>query len=134
MIYFTNFQSRWILEKNDDYFTTFDCYKEKQSLVSPYMLVEILWKLHFDAYLIKSMLYLPVDICAEILKVLPQCILLLDFARALKFITIMVPYIYKKLDHLQNVENVSKDVVLETKKLVGYLIEIILLFDSKRYS
>ncbi|XP_014219903.1 uncharacterized protein LOC106647857 [Copidosoma floridanum] len=133
LIYFTNFKARGLLQKNCGYAAEFERLETQQMLISPYMLIEILWSLHYDAFLCEFMIHFPVNLCAEVLEVLPKCILMLDFSRATKFISTMVPYLYKKLDHMCNDLDVSNAAIAETRKLVSHLCEIVHLFKKERF-
>lgn len=106
----------------------------KQPPFSSYLLMEILWHLHYEKILAESVLYFPLDLCYEILEVLPRCLDIPDFQRSNKFLSTIVTNVYKKLVILKDFGTQSKDVHYNVKRLVGTLQELLLQYKNERYS
>lgn len=51
--------------------------------LSPYIFIQILWKLEYDKILIESLTYMPFDLCIEILEIVQKCIEDLPFQRSI---------------------------------------------------
>lgn len=126
----TNFSSQPILA--DDIVNGH--FVDMQPPFSSYLLVEILWHLHFEEILAESILHLPLDLCPEILEILPRCLDLLDFHRSNKLLSTIIPNVYKKLMISKESGTQTKDIHYNVKKLVGILQELMLQYNGERYS
>ncbi|XP_003428085.1 uncharacterized protein LOC100679965 [Nasonia vitripennis] len=125
----TNFTCRSLLSKDD----TYGQWVDFQQPFSTYLLIEILWHLRFEDILAEAFLHLPLDLCVEILEVLPRCINLLDFERSSKFLTTAVPNVYKKLIILGNTGSQTKDITSKARRLAANLQELLLQFSNERF-
>ncbi|XP_076240748.1 uncharacterized protein LOC143183168 [Calliopsis andreniformis] len=69
--------------------------------ISPYLFIEILWNLEYDKILIESLLYMPLDLCTEIVEILKKCIEELSFRRSIDNICQLILIIYTKFIRLK---------------------------------
>ncbi|KAL7299492.1 hypothetical protein TKK_0007729 [Trichogramma kaykai] len=125
----TNFASQYLLADDVRVGHLVDI----QPPFSPYLFIEILWRIRFDDLLAESILHFPLDLCNEILEVLPRCIDLLTFQRASKFLSNIVPNIYKKLILLRNNGSQTKDIAQNSKKLAGNFQELLSQFNNVKF-
>lgn len=125
----TNFTCRSLLSEDEACGHLVDF----QPPFSSYLLIEILWHMNFEDILAEAFLHFPLDLCVEILEVLPRCIDLLDFKRSSKFLTTVVPNVYKKLIILGNTGSQTKDITGNTRRLAGNLQELLLQFTNERF-
>ncbi|XP_058802862.1 uncharacterized protein LOC131674907 isoform X2 [Phymastichus coffea] len=100
---------------------------------SVYLLIEIVWYCKFEDILAESILHFPLDICVEILEVLPRCIDLLDFERAARFLTTIIPNSYKKLIILRDTGCQVQDVTQKASTFSAHVVELILQFMNTRF-
>lgn len=113
--------------------------------LSPYLLIQILWNLEYEKILIESLLYMPLDLCIEIVNIITKCIDRLSFQRSIECIFQLIPTIYTKFLHLKEFSIQSKNVegsiqnllisfeeflLLLTNPKLAYLIEV---SDLKKY-
>lgn len=69
--------------------------------LSPYIFIQILWKLEYDKILIESLTYMPFDLCIEILEIVQKCIEDLPFQRSMDNIFQLMRTMYKKFVRLK---------------------------------
>ncbi|XP_034193492.2 uncharacterized protein LOC117610343 [Osmia lignaria lignaria] len=69
--------------------------------LSPYLLVQIMWSLEYEKILIASLLYVPFDLCTEILKIVTKCIDKLPFQRSVEVTYHLIFIIYSKFLELK---------------------------------
>ena len=125
----TNLSSQSLIA-NDD---TVGCLVKKFSPLSPYLLIEILWHIHFEDILTESILHFPLDLCVDILEILPRCVDFFNFKRGIKFLSTLVSNTYKKLLILRDNGGQTQDMNANARKLAANLQELILQFTNDRY-
>lgn len=125
----TNFTSQSLLA-ND---TANGHLVDMQPPLSVYLLIEIVWQCNFEDILAESISHFPLDICLQILEVLPRCIDLLDFERATKFLSTIIPNAYKKIISLRDTGSQIQDINKKATTFSAHTIELILQFLNSRF-
>nr|XP_012146860.1 PREDICTED: uncharacterized protein LOC100877178 [Megachile rotundata] len=116
--------------------------------LSPFLFVQIMWNLEYEKILIESLLYVPFDLCTEILKIITKYIDKLPFQRSIKIMYRLVLIIYTKFLQLKetgiqsvNVEESIQDLLINfeefllvlTNSKLSYLTELSGLKKYERY-
>ncbi|OAD59243.1 hypothetical protein WN48_09509 [Eufriesea mexicana] len=116
--------------------------------LSPYLFIEILCTLEYEKILIESLLYIPFDLCTEIVQIVTKCIDKLPFERSVESIYQLILIIYTKFFQLKEISIQSKDVkqsienlllcfkeflLFLTKPKLHYLIDTSILKKYKRH-
>ncbi|XP_076631891.1 uncharacterized protein LOC143347003 [Colletes latitarsis] len=71
--------------------------------ISLYLLIQILWNLEYEKILIQSFLYMPCDLCTEVLEILKKCIEELPFQRSIDSIYQTILTVYTKFIYLKEI-------------------------------
>ncbi|KAL6254384.1 hypothetical protein P5V15_014433 [Pogonomyrmex californicus] len=68
--------------------------------LSPYLFIQIIWRLKWEELLIESLLYIPLDLCIEILDIAIRCISDLEVQQARHIIFLLLFKLYYKCLYL----------------------------------
>lgn len=102
--------------------------------LSPYLLIQILWNLGYEKILIESLLYMPLDLCIEIVNIVTKCIDRLSFQRLIDCIFQLIPTIYTKFLHLKEFSIQSKNVEESIQNLLMSFEKFLLLLTNPKLS
>lgn len=100
---------------------------------SPYILVEVIFSLEYESALTESILHFPLDLCSEILEVIPRCLEVLSFDRGSKFLASIILNAYKRLILTRDVGTQTESIDAACKALVGNVQELISQFNADRF-
>lgn len=100
--------------------------------LSPYLLIQILWSLEYEEVLIESLLYIPLDLCTEVVKTVTKCIDRLPFQRLVKAIYQLILIIYTKFSQLKECSVQSKNVEESVQNLLMSFEEFLLLLTNPK--
>lgn len=92
--------------------------------LSPYLFVELVWTLSYEDILCAAILYVPMDLCSEILTVLRRC-LDVEFRRAFETVLKVVTNCYKKLIIALRQEIQALEDAETLKRFVGSIQELV---------
>ncbi|XP_012215410.1 uncharacterized protein [Linepithema humile] len=98
--------------------------------ISPYLFIQIIWRLEYEEVLVESLQYIPLDLCAEILDITIKCLVELKSERAISLIFSLINRIYCKclwLDLNAHLKNNAKERLYQ---LVAYFQMLLDLFDK----
>ncbi|XP_012057735.1 PREDICTED: uncharacterized protein LOC105620869 [Atta cephalotes] len=62
--------------------------------LSPYLFVQVIWRIKCEDLLIESLMHLPLDLCVDILDITIRCINDLEILRAKRFVFILISKLY----------------------------------------
>lgn len=94
--------------------------------LSPYLFVQIIYKLRCEELILESILYTPLELCLEILQISTQCITELEFERALRFTINLIWYMYKRCFLLNDVGTQVNGLVNRMEHFVVLFQELLL--------
>ncbi|XP_012259570.2 uncharacterized protein LOC105688100 isoform X1 [Athalia rosae] len=95
--------------------------------LSPFLFMQIIWTLSYEEILCNSILFMPMDLCTEVLNILCRCVMDLEFHGALNLISKIIINCFKKLSSAlhQDIQVLDTDETL--KRFLGSIQELILL-------
>lgn len=102
--------------------------------LSPYLLVQIIWSLEYEKILITSLLYIPFDLCTEILKIVTKHIDKLPFRRSVEVMYHLISIIYIKFLELKECGMQSGNVKESIQDLLISFEEFLLLLTNSESS
>ncbi|XP_015111493.1 uncharacterized protein LOC107037447 [Diachasma alloeum] len=100
--------------------------------LSPYLFIELIWFLEYDQVLAESILYLPLDLCIEILEILRRCVHMLDFPRGFNFLVTLAKNSYIKVLTVRDAGTQSQDFEVNLESLIINYQEILTLLTDKK--
>lgn len=100
--------------------------------LSPYLFVQILWKLEYEDILSESILHLPLDLCIEIIDITRRTVEELEFDRAVNIIFQLIVNIYKKFILIAKNGCQSSNIIENVKYLTAYFQELLLLLNNEK--
>ncbi|KOC62121.1 hypothetical protein WH47_05213 [Habropoda laboriosa] len=103
-------------------------------LLSPYLLIQILWHLEYEKILIESLLYMPFDLCTEVFEIITKCIDKLPFQRSVNSIYQLMIIVYSKFLQLKKIGIQSTDVENSIQNLLLTFQEFLLLITNTKLS
>ncbi|XP_076650874.1 uncharacterized protein LOC143357985 [Halictus rubicundus] len=98
--------------------------------ISPYLFIQILWKLEYEKVLIQSFYYMPFDLFTEVLAVMTKCIEELPFPKSMNIIYDTISIAYTKLVRLNEVGVQSQNFEESIKDYENNLQEFLLLLTN----
>ncbi|XP_076758727.1 uncharacterized protein LOC143428036 [Xylocopa sonorina] len=102
--------------------------------LSEYLFIQILLNLEYEKILIESLLYVPFDLCIEILKLIPKHIDKLPFRRSVAVIYRLMSVIYIKFFQLMKFGIQTKNIEESIKSLLLNFEEFLLLLNNPELS
>lgn len=99
--------------------------------LSPYLFIQILWKLKYEDILLESILHVPLDLSIEIIDIIRSSVEELEFERAINIIFELIVNIYKKFILISNNGTQSSDITENIKILVANFQELLLLLTNE---
>lgn len=87
--------------------------------LSPYLFIQIIWKLRYEDLLLESILYTPLELCLEIMEIASKCVMELEFERASRFIINLIHHTYKRCFLLHNVGTQVDDLEERMQHLIA---------------
>lgn len=100
--------------------------------LSPYLFIQILWNFEYENILIESLLYMPFDLCTEIVQVATKHIDKLPFQRSIKSIYKLIFIIYTKFFQLKEFSVQSKNIEESIQNLLLSFEEFLLLLTNSK--
>ncbi|KAL2714596.1 hypothetical protein V1478_015781 [Vespula squamosa] len=100
--------------------------------LSPYLFIQILWKLEYEDILLESILHLPLDLCIEIIDITRRTVEELEFDRAVNIIFQLIINIYKKFILIANNGSQSSNIIQNVKTMTAYFQELLLLLNNEK--
>ncbi|XP_047360650.1 uncharacterized protein LOC124953391 [Vespa velutina] len=100
--------------------------------LSPYLFIQILWKLEYEDILVESILHLPLDLCIEIIEITRRSIEELEFDRAINIIFQLIINVYKKFILIANNGSQSSNIIQNINIMTAYFQELLLLLNDER--
>ena len=98
--------------------------------LSSYLLMQIMWNLGYEKILIRSLLYVPLDLCTEILEIVRKCIEELPFQRLLDSICELILTAYTKFLGLKEAGIQSTNVEESVESFLINFEEVLLLLTN----
>ncbi|GAB1863122.1 hypothetical protein CAJAP_04201 [Camponotus japonicus] len=102
-------------------------------ILSPYLFIQIIWRIKCEYILVESLMYIPLDLCVDILDVAIKCIDELDIPRAKCLILALNNKIYEKCLRLNLGALSEKDITERACQLVANFQALLDLLGSPRY-
>ncbi|KYM97745.1 hypothetical protein ALC62_11574 [Cyphomyrmex costatus] len=62
--------------------------------LSPYLFIQMMWRMKCEDLLIESLMHLPLDLCVDILEITIRCINDLEIVRAKRFVFLLISKLY----------------------------------------
>lgn len=100
--------------------------------ISAYLLFEILYNLKYEEILAEFILYAPLDLCNEILSMVPRCTSIMDLQRAQDFIINLILNSYKKIVSIRDKETHSLSLNEGLESLTINIQELIAVLSDKK--
>ncbi|XP_012215092.2 uncharacterized protein [Linepithema humile] len=87
--------------------------------LSPYLFIQIIWRLKYDEVLVESLQHIPLDLCVDVLQITIKCINELEAERAISLTFSLMKRIYCKCLSLHLGTISAEDVMKCTNQLVA---------------
>ncbi|XP_014613854.1 PREDICTED: uncharacterized protein LOC106792163 isoform X1 [Polistes canadensis] len=100
--------------------------------LSPYLFIQILWKLKYEDILLESIIHLPLELCIEIIDVVRRSIEELEYERAVNVIFQLIMNIYKKLILIGKNGSQSLHIEENMKSMTAHFQELLLLLSDEK--
>ncbi|RLU27052.1 hypothetical protein DMN91_000851 [Ooceraea biroi] len=88
--------------------------------LSPYLFIQIIWSFKYEMILAESLMYIPLDLCVEILEIVVKCIPELEYKRAKHLIIQLTSNIYKRCLQLHKTRSSKENGREYAWQLVAY--------------
>ncbi|KAJ8684116.1 hypothetical protein QAD02_019908, partial [Eretmocerus hayati] len=108
--------------------------RDLQPPFSPYLLMKMICQINYDSILSEAILHFPLDLSTEIMEIIPRCVTLMNFERAVQFYTTLITNAYRKLISLTEIGTQTKDILISVTNFSGSLQELIVQFNFERFS
>ena len=100
--------------------------------LSPYLFLEILQHINYEEILAESILYVPLDLCVEILEISRRCVEYLEFDRAFNTLLTLISNGYKKFIITKDLGSQTSSFEEFLERLVNAIHELIPLLSNER--
>ncbi|XP_043486511.1 uncharacterized protein LOC122513999 [Polistes fuscatus] len=100
--------------------------------LSPYLFIQILWKLKYEDILSESIIHLPLELCIEIIDVVRRSIEELEYERAVNVIFQLIINIHKKLILIGRNGSQSLHIEENMKSMTAHFQELLLLLSDEK--
>ncbi|KAI4498321.1 hypothetical protein M0802_006500 [Mischocyttarus mexicanus] len=105
---------------------------DMSNTLSPYLFIQILWKLKYEDILLESILHLPLELCIEIIDIVKRSIEELEYERAINVIFQLIINVCKKLILIGKNGSESLDIEENIKTMTAYFQELLLLLSNAK--
>ncbi|XP_072750949.1 uncharacterized protein [Anoplolepis gracilipes] len=102
--------------------------------LSPYLFIQIIWRLKCEYILLESLLYMPLDLYVEILEAVIKCVDELEISRATLLILVLTNKTYEKCLRLNLGTLSEKDITERSCQLVANFQALLDLLGSPRFA
>ncbi|KAK2587869.1 hypothetical protein KPH14_003966 [Odynerus spinipes] len=100
--------------------------------LSPFLFVQIIWKLKYEDILLESILHVPLDLSIEMIDIIRSCIEELEFERAINIVFGLIINVYKKFILISNNGTQSSNIIESIKNLIANFQELLLLLTNEK--